>query len=218
MKTDEAFVLGEKVQLVIRTHGHQSKYSSKGWYTIESINSRMVVLSKDTGYKTTVNIIDLRQKLCRLILETGEEIKFPPMVNHKKREEIKLNKEMEEYRNQNKKAIDEWGNARTVTMKKVRELWDKGIAPEEMISELKTTACVVMSLLTRMGLIQKNTDKVKGEVEMSKPVEKLSKAYVMKLKEEGKTLEEIMEPFVAGWNGKIALPLQDRSFSCCPPD
>lgn len=198
MKTDEAFVLGEKVQLVIRTHGHQSKYSSKGWYTIESINSRMVVLSKDTGYKTTVNIIDLRQKLCRLLLESGEEIKFPPMVNHKKREEIKLNKEMEEYRSQNKKAIDEWGNARTVTKAQVKELWDKGMLPEEISKELEATHCTVVSLLSRMGLI----NKAKGEKDMSENV-KLSKAGVMALKEEGKTAEEIVEYFAPNWNGKL---------------
>jgi hypothetical protein len=53
-----------------------------------------------------------------------------------------------------------------------------------------------------MGLIQKNTDKAKGEKDMSEKV-KLSKAGVMALKEQGKTAEEIVEYFAPNWNGKF---------------
>jgi hypothetical protein len=112
-------------------------YKKVGLYTVEEITERMILLRKNgSGYAETVNIVDLRQRIYRLQLEDGTEVKFPPMVNVKKleqEEKVKSNIEIEKIKEEEKKIMDK------LTKEIAKKMTSEGMTVREIAEQFVET-------------------------------------------------------------------------------
>jgi hypothetical protein len=114
-------------------HDRPAGYRKMGLFSVEEISEIMVRLKKDSvGYPETVSIIDLRQRLYKLQLEDGTDVKFPPMVDIKKKErkdQEKINQEYEEEKRKEKEVMA------MMTKQDVKKMADSGMTVEQIAEE-----------------------------------------------------------------------------------
>jgi hypothetical protein len=125
----------------------------------------------DRGYKARYDIVEFRTRRYRLLKTCGVEVKFDPLPDKAKLDEILKKKAHEEYINSHagkgdKACIERKKAGNTITWEKVSALLDQGMSPGQAADELKTTNWIVKGLITKH-------EKMKREVE-----EKMSQAKI----------------------------------------
>jgi hypothetical protein len=137
-------------------------YKKVGLYAVEEITERMLLLRKNgSGYAETINILDLRQRIYRLQLEDGTEVKFPPMVNIKKlelEEKIKSNIEIEKIKEEEKKIMDK------LTREIVKKMTSEGMTVREIAEQF-----VKMYPKMKLSMIMAKVTMLMNDTRQGKP-------------------------------------------------
>jgi hypothetical protein len=135
------FQVGIKVFLLKFHKGIYNKpsgYRKVGLYTVEEITKRMIRLRKVDGgrYIETVSIIDLRQRLYRLQMEGGTEVKFKPMVDVKRlemEERVEGSKEVKKIKREENKIMEK------LTKEIVKKMTAEGMTVREIAEQFVET-------------------------------------------------------------------------------
>jgi hypothetical protein len=123
---------GTQIKLYKKVRGG---YRNSGIYTVVQVTSVMVALKKeDIGYTESVSVLDLRQRLARIFLVDGTEVKFASLPDIKKLDEEHRNKVNEEYESMFREEREFMA---VITREAVKKMFDEGKSVDEIVAEFK---------------------------------------------------------------------------------
>jgi hypothetical protein len=122
---------GTQIKLYKKVRGG---FKSTGIYTVVQVTNAMIVLKKDIGYTKSVSVLDLRQRLARIFLVDGTEVKFASLPDIKKLDEEHRNKVNEEYESMFREEREFMA---VITREAVKKMFDEGKSVDEIVAEFK---------------------------------------------------------------------------------
>jgi hypothetical protein len=170
---------GNQIKLYKKVRGG---FKSTGIYTVVQVTSAMVALKKeDIGYTESVSVLDLRQRLVRIFLVDGTEVKFASLPDIKKLDEEHRNKVNEEYESMFREEREFMA---VITREAVKKMFDEGKSVDEIVAEFKPSYPKAReSILKAKVALYIKESKKKKEVEPA-PADEEEKIVDEKQKEE----------------------------------
>ncbi len=176
----EELAIGDEVKVYEKGARRRGKERITGYFLkvrgkIASIAADHILV--EGSYKEYFKIVEFRLHLYRLFRESGEEIKFASLPDRAKIDEMIKKNTIAEYYEQvdhsRQKSIENQKSGTAATTKRVIELFNQGMDPDDIVKELNSNPWTVKGLLSRNGLIPKHT-KIKKESEDEKVLPKIT--------------------------------------------